>query len=355
LGQQWELGRALTAGSCENPGSGVEGCEGRRGGSPLRLPPTRRGGCDMLAKDEVLLGREEPRLEVAPVVSVVVPAYNEEAAVEEDLRRIVKVMEQGPWPYEIVVVDDGSEDATAERAREVEGVRLVRHGRNRGYGAALKTGIRHARGEVIVITDADGTYPPEYIPQLVEALEDCDMAVGARVGKDAKIPAVRRPAKWFLTKLASYLAEAQIPDLNSGLRAFRKKDVEPFMGLLPSGFSFTTTITLAMLCNDMVVKYLPIEYRPRKGRSKIKPLQDTYNFILLVLRTICLFNPLKVFMPPALALMGLGGAMLVYHVIRSMNVYQSELLLLLAGMQLGALGLIAEVLSKSRLIASSAQ
>jgi len=304
----------------------------------------------MLAREQTDVRQEEPRLEVAPVVSVVVPAYNEEAAVADDLRRIIEVLEQGPWPFEVVVVDDGSEDATAERALEVEGVRLIRHGRNRGYGAALKTGIRHARGEIIVITDADGTYPPQYIPQLVEALDDCDMAVGARVGKDAKIPPLRRPAKWFLTKLASYLAEAKIPDLNSGLRAFRKKDVEPFMNLLPSGFSFTTTITLAMLCNDMVVRYLPIEYKPRKGKSKIKPIQDTYNFILLVLRTICFFNPLKVFMPPALTLMGLGGMMLAYHVIKDMNVYQSELLLLLTGMQLAALGLIAEVLSKSRLV-----
>jgi len=306
----------------------------------------------MLAQEQVEVGRGGPRLEVPPLVSVVVPAYNEEGAVGEDLRRIIEVMEGGSWPYEVVVVDDGSEDGTADRAGEVRGVRLVQHGRNRGYGAALKTGIRHARGEIIVITDADGTYPPEYIPRLVEELEHCDMAVGARVGREAKIPPLRRPAKWFLTRLASYLAEAKIPDLNSGLRAFRKRDVEPFMNLLPSGFSFTTTITLAMLCNDMVVRYLPIEYKPRKGRSKIKPLQDTYNFILLVLRTICFFNPLKVFMPPALALMGLGGALLGYHVVKDMNVYQSELLLVLTGMQLGALGLIAEVLSKMRTVQS---
>jgi len=302
----------------------------------------------MLIQEQAAMVEDQQDLGAAPVVSVVVPAYNEEAAVAADLQKIMQVMDEGAWPYEIVVVDDGSQDDTAGQVRQVEGVRLVRHGRNRGYGAALKTGIRHARGEVIVITDADGTYPAEYIPQLLEALEDSDMAVGARVGEEVKIPALRRPAKWFLNKLASYLAEAQIPDLNSGLRAFRKRDVEPFMGLLPSGFSFTTTITLAMLCNDMVVKYLPINYKHRKGRSKIKPLQDTYNFILLVLRTICFFNPLKVFMPPALLLMAAGLAVLGYDTVVAKNVHQSELLLILTGLQIGALGLIAEVLSKGR-------
>jgi glycosyltransferase involved in cell wall biosynthesis len=303
----------------------------------------------MLTPEKAVIAEDQRDMGMSPMVSVVVPAYNEEAAVAADLREIIRVMDSEPWPYEIVVVDDGSVDDTVGQVQQVEGVHLVRHGRNRGYGAALKTGIKRARGEIIVITDADGTYPAEYIPELLRALEDSDMVVGARVGEGVKIPVLRRPAKWFLNKLASYLAEAQIPDLNSGLRAFRKRDVEPFMGLLPSGFSFTTTITLAMLCNDMLVKYIPINYEHRKGRSKIKPLQDTYNFILLVLRTVCFFNPLKVFMPPALVLLGMGAGVLGYDAVVEKNIHQSELLLILTGLQIGALGLIAEVVSKSRL------
>ena len=248
------------------------------------------------------------------------------------------------------MVDDGSTDETARQARSVPGTVVVSHGYNRGYGAALKTGIRHARGDTIVITDSDGTYPPQYIPELVAALEDCDMAVGSRTGEVSKIPALRRPAKWFLNKLASFLAETRIPDLNSGLRAFRKDVVIPFLGILPSGFSFTTTITLAMLCNDFRVKYLPINYEQRVGRSKIKPLQDTYKFLLLVLRTVCYFNPLKVFLPLAFFLILAGMARLTYNAITIHHVAGTELLFIISGIQLGAFGLLADAVAKARLM-----
>jgi glycosyltransferase involved in cell wall biosynthesis len=227
-------------------------------------------------------------------------------------------------------------------------IRLVRHRSNRGYGAALKTGIRQARGEVIVITDADGTYPPEYILQLLEALEDCEMAVGARTGEAVKVPLLRKPAKWFLKKLGSFLAQRNIPDLNSGLRAFRKRDVMPLFGILPSGFSFTTSITLAMLCNDMRVEYIPIDYHKREGRSKIRPLPDTAKFLLLVLRTICLFNPLRVFVPLAAALLVSGLIRLGWNVIVSRNIAELEVMLILGGIQIGAFGLLADMVARLR-------
>ena len=283
-----------------------------------------------------------------PEISVVVPAYNEAAGLYQDLCGIRQVMEQQDAAWELIVVDDGSEDETAEIASGVEGARLVRHDRNRGYGAALKTGIRHAQGDLIVITDADGTYPAHYIPALVAELWDAEMVVGARTGEAVKIPPLRRPAKWLLNRLASLLAESPIPDLNSGLRAFRRAAALPFMSLLPSGFSFTSTITLAMLCNDMRVKYLPIDYHERKGASKIKPIQDTYHFFLLVFRTICYFNPLKVFMPPALLLMVGGGLKLIHDVVVERNIYQGEILLLLVGLQLAAFGLLADAVAKLR-------
>ena len=165
----------------------------------------------------------EHRLEL----SIVVPAYNEGEAIGPVLRDIQATMDEAGFAYEVLVVDDGSEDNTAEIA-ESAGVRLVRHGENRGYGAALKTGIRRATYQLIAITDADGTYPNERIPDLLSYAGDHDMVVGARTGDAARIPLIRRPAKWVLAKLANYLAEMRIPDLNSGLRVFRKHLAQRF-------------------------------------------------------------------------------------------------------------------------------
>lgn len=288
--------------------------------------------------------------EARPAVSIVVPAYNEAQAVADALRGLLQTLAVAPWSHEVIVVDDGSADETAAEASSVDGVRVLSHPQNRGYGAALKTGIRAARGDIIVITDSDGTYPPEHITELVDALSDCDMAVGARIGEVNKIPLIRRPAKWFLNRLASFLAEAHIPDLNSGLRAFRREHVIPFFGILPSGFSFTTTITLAMLCNDYRVRYLPINYEERVGRSKIKPLQDTYKFLLLVLRTVCYFNPLKVFVPVSFILILLGLIRLTYNVCTIEKVAEAELLCIVSGIQIGAFGLLADAVAKARLM-----
>lgn len=281
-------------------------------------------------------------------VSIVVPAYNEEKAIAESLRELQQELQDVPWRYEVIVVDDGCQDGTVCQARSVPGITVISHAQNRGYGAALKTGIRQAQGDIIVITDGDGTYPARFIPPIVEALKSADMVVGSRTGTISKIPAIRRPAKWFLNKLASFLAETKIPDLNSGLRAFRKEAVLPFFGILPSGFSFTTTITLAMLCNDYRVRYEPIDYVQRVGKSKIKPFQDTYRFILLVLRTVCLFNPLKVFLPPAFLLILAGMTRLSYNAITIHHVAGTELLFIISGIQLGAIALLADVVTKVR-------
>jgi glycosyltransferase involved in cell wall biosynthesis len=284
----------------------------------------------------------------APSVSIVIPAYNEEEGLAADVAAVQAVMAEAGLAYELIVVDDGSEDGTGEIAEKLTGVRLVRHARNRGYGAALKTGIRHARGDIIVITDADGTYPPKHIPDLLADMERADMAVGARTGEVVKVPFFRKPAKWFLTRLAGYLAESDIPDLNSGLRAFRRSHALRFWSILPSSFSFTTTITLAMLCNGMDVFYRPIDYRERKGKSKIRPLRDTYNFLLLVIRVICYFNPLKVFLPLALLTLVGGLVKLAYNVVLTHGIADTEVMLIVAALQFGLTGLVADAVAKNR-------
>lgn len=243
-------------------------------------------------------------------VSVVVPAYDEEDGIAPTVADLERVMGALGRPWELIVVDDGSTDRTAERARAA-GADVLRLAKNLGYGAALKAGIARAKYDTIVITDADGTYPAESIPALLEHAADFDMVVGARRGADVNIPMVRRPPKWILGRLASYLSGQAIPDLNSGLRVVHRGLVERFEHLLPSGFSFTTTITLAALCNDALVHYHPIDYRVRVGASKIRPFH-AFEFLMLILRTVVFFNPLKVFLPIGAVLFLVGFAKFIW-------------------------------------------
>jgi glycosyltransferase involved in cell wall biosynthesis len=248
-------------------------------------------------------------------------------------------MQQTGWEFEIIVVDDGSSDETGENAA-AEGVRVLRHRRNYGYGAALKRGIAEAKYDWILITDADGTYPSAAIPDLLGVASGNDMVVGARLGETVQIPLARRPAKWLLTHLASYLAGQTLPDLNSGFRLMRKALLQAYLKLLPSGFSFTTTLTLAAVCNDHAVEYVPIDYYRRLGKSKIRPFH-AYAFMLLILRTIVFFNPLKVFIPLG-TLMALAGlAKFAYDVTRS-DLSESAVLAMLGALIVWSVGLLAD-------------
>jgi len=277
-------------------------------------------------------------------VSIIIPAYNEEAGVAATIADIHNAMSAFAGDYEVVVVDDGSTDRTAERAGQA-GARLIHHRENRGYGAALKTGIRKVRYDKIVITDADGTYPVDVIPQLVKRLDEYDMVVGARTGEAVHVPLARRPAKWLLQTLASFLAGCPIPDLNSGLRAMRRDVIEIFEHILPSGFSFTTTITLALLCNDYMVDYLPINYRTRVGDSKVRA-PHAYDFFLLIVRTIVYFNPLKIFLPLGAILFLAGSAKLVYDIYLE-NLSESAVLAFLGAIIVWAIGLLSDQISRT--------
>jgi glycosyltransferase involved in cell wall biosynthesis len=286
---------------------------------------------------EEIVGEDPAQIEAA--VSVVIPAYNEGEHVAAQVAAVRQTMEHCDWPYEIIVVDDGSTDGTAAAA-DAPGVRVLRKLTNQGYGAAIKLGVQHARYGWVLITDADGTYPVEAIPGLLALAGKNEMVVGARLGKNVKIPLARRPAKWLLTRLASYLAGQHLPDINSGLRLMRRSLVERYESLLPEGFSFTTTITLAAACNGHSVAYVPIDYHARLGDSKIRPWH-AYDFTLLILRTIVFFNPLKVFIPAGALLAIAGIGKFVYDVTQR-HLNESLLVALLGPLIIWAVGLLAD-------------
>jgi len=283
-------------------------------------------------------------------VSVVMPAYNEAEMVGPQIETIREVMDRTNCPYELIVVDDGSTDGTANVVRQHD-VRLISKRYNRGYGAALKTGIAAATHEWILIIDADGTYPAESIPKLLEALPEYDMVVAARTGKSVHIPLVRRPMKWVLGRLANYLAGQPIPDLNSGLRVFRKSLSEKFEHLLPSGFSFTSTITMSLLLNDYRVLYLPIDYHKRVGLSKVRALH-VYDFLLVILRTAIYFNPLRFFLPFGALFFIVGLAKFAYDVWR-WRFSPNGGILVLAAFIIWAVGLLSDQISRIALSSRS--
>jgi glycosyltransferase involved in cell wall biosynthesis len=224
-------------------------------------------------------------------------------------------------------------------------VRVVRHPVNRGYGASLRSGITQSHHPLIAITDADGTYPAAALIDLVRTMDAADMAVGARTGPDVRIPLARRPAKWFLTRLASYLCGYAIPDLNSGLRVFRRELAARFLGILPDGFSFTTTITIAALTNGYRVEFLPIDYRRRIGTSAIRPLRDSFNFLQLIVRLTVYFRPLNVFLPAALVLFALGCAKAALDFHRTGAFGVGSAIVILAAIQIAFLGLLADMIA----------
>ncbi len=282
------------------------------------------------------------------LISVVVPVYNEQQAIGHDLELIAETMEASGYEYEVIVVDDGSTDNTAEIARS-KGVRLIQHPVNRGSGASRRTGIREAKGEIVVMADGDGTYPVQDIPRLLEHFPVYDQVVGSRTSEQGTWPLFRVPAKWFIRKLACYLTNVDIPDLNSGLRAFKKEVMLKFLYLLPDGFSCVTTMTLAFLCNGYTIKYAPIDYYKRVGASKFHPIRDTCNYLLTVVRMVMYFNPLKVFLPISLVLLFVGALKIVYDIFAyNFHFAPSTLMLILTGVQVGAMGLLADVIVKGR-------
>jgi glycosyltransferase involved in cell wall biosynthesis len=292
----------------------------------------------------------------APYVTIVLPCFNEQDHVLAELERIDRAMLASGYSYELLVIDDKSTDATLEVLRSAvprfPAMRLMPFRRNGGSGTARRIGTTEACGRIVVWTDADMTYPNERIPEFVRYLDDnpdVDQVVGARLTEEGTHKWARVPAKWVIRKIASSLASVRIPDLNSGLRAFRREVSLPYLRLLPPGFSCVTTITMAFLSNQHAVDYLPIDYAKRAGVSKFHPFRDAYRYILQVLRMVMYFNPLKVLMPFALWIMALGAVKLIVDVVRyDWHVTTSSLLLLVVGFQIAVLALIGDLVVRSR-------
>jgi glycosyltransferase involved in cell wall biosynthesis len=279
---------------------------------------------------------------------VVIPAFNEQGGVGPTIQRLRDALAGSEYTSRILVVDDGSTDDTGEEAR-AQGAEVLRHPANLGYGAALKSGIAASASEFIGIIDADGTYPPEEMPRLLELAVDeaADMVIGARDPRDKSIPVERRPGKWMIGRLAEYLVQQNIPDVNSGLRVFRRSALLPFFDLLPDGFSFTTTITLAMLSTGHRVINLPVKCTRRIGSSKLRAADFT-TFVMVVLRTVVLFNPLRVFLPLGMLLFLVGLGKFVYDV-TLWNLSETAVMGFLGAIVVWSVGLLADMIARMQL------
>jgi len=291
-----------------------------------------------------------------PYVTVVLPCYNEQDHVRLELDRISAAMDESGYSYELVAYDDKSTDGTLQVLLDAKAdfplLRVVAFARNQGSGTIRRVGTRDAKGEVVVWTDADMTYPNERIPELVKMLEDdeaIDQVVGARTSEEGTYKLLRVPAKWTIRMIAQVLTGVKIPDLNSGLRAFRRSVSLPYLRLLPPGFSCVTTLTVSFLSNQHEIRYVGIDYAKRAGKSKFKFVRDAYRYVLQVLRMVMYFNPIKVLMPIALTLLGLGVVKVFYDVIaHPVRIAINTLLLLLVGLLIASVALLADLVVRSR-------
>lgn len=278
-------------------------------------------------------------------ITVVLPVFNEAGHVEKEIQRTRDALDASEYTYEIIVIDDGSTDGSTELLQGIAGIRLFSFVQNRGTGSSRKYGTLAARGRYVVWTDADMSYPNDEIPQLVDQIDGYDQVVGARRTEEGTVKFLRKPAKWFIRKLASYLTGVKIPDLNSGLRAMRIEVARQFVHLLPRGFSCVTTITMAFLSNGYSVKYVPIDYAKRAGESKFHWWADTRRYLMQVIRMVLSWNPLKILMPPAGILGLIGTGKLVYDVFdKNWRIGTNTIVILGAAFAIGLLGMVADLM-----------
>ncbi len=281
-------------------------------------------------------------------VSIVLPVFNEKGHLHEEIDRIRAAMDASEFSFEIIVIDDGSSDGSGEALRAVEDIRLIQFLTNRGSGSARKYGTRAARGRIVVWTDVDMSYPNDLIPELVREMEGYDQVVGARTSEEGTHKLLRVPAKAAIRKLASYLVQTPIPDLNSGMRAFRRDVALQYVSQLPPGFSCVTTITLTFLAHGYTVKYWPITYSTRAGTSKFHWASDTRRYLLQVIRMTLSFDPFRVFLPIGFLFTFIGVAKLIHDVAtRDFRVAINTLLIFLVAFQVFVIGMLADLIGRA--------
>lgn len=277
-------------------------------------------------------------------VSIIVPAYNVEKGFQQLLNNLTNLYMES----EIIVIDDGSEDNLFE-IFNFKGIKYFRHEKNRGYGASLKTGIKNSSCDILIFIDGDGQHDPKDIGRLIAEINDSDMVVGAR-GKGSYNPWRRKLGKWLIKKVANYLAKNKIPDLNSGLRAVRRNVIMKYLHLMPNGFSFSTTITITLLKQGYKIKYIPIKTKKREGKSSVKAIKDGIETIMLILRLITLFDPMRVYLP--VSFICIFGAF-IYQIMNiisyGFHIVGGTIIAFLIGVLIFLFGLLADQVSSLRL------
>jgi glycosyltransferase involved in cell wall biosynthesis len=281
-------------------------------------------------------------------LSVIIPAYNEEKIIAQTIKGLKKELNKLDLDYEIIVVNDASTDKTRGGLEKINNIKLINHPYNKGYGASLKTGIKNTKFDLLLFFDGDGQHPVEEIPNLLKYSRDFDMVTGARIKKGYKGPYIRQPGKKLLNSIANYLTGRKIPDLNCGFRVIRKEELLRFLHIMPNGFSFSTTTTLAFIKESLNVKFIPIRVKRRTGKSTVKS-KDALRMLLLILRIILLFSPLKVFLPVSLILFSAALLSGIYDIFfRPLNITDPTILLFISSLLIFFFGLLADQISAIR-------
>ena len=285
-------------------------------------------------------------------LTIIIPCFNEEKSIKVTIENLLKDITQNNLEWTIIIINDGSTDTTLEEIQKIRNdkVKILQHPYNKGYGASLKSGIRNAKTDLVAFYDADGQHQFTDLYRMYENVQNLDMLIGER-GKDSHNDWIRKPGKWVLSKVANYLTGRKIPDLNSGLRIMKRNVIFKLLHLFPDGFSFSTTSTIAFMNMGYNTAYYPIRVKKRIGKSTVKQLKHGSSTIMLILRLIVLFNPLKVFLPIS-GILFLGG--IVYEVvwgiilISGLKVIAGALLLILSGILVFFFGLMTDQISSTR-------
>lgn len=274
-----------------------------------------------------------------PECSVIIPAFNEAAGITQLLDKIVQMeLHHG---FEIIVIDDGSTDQTADIVRKYP-VKLISHRTNQGYGASLKTGIRKATGKHVIMLDSDGQHDPAYIPQIAAKLNEYDLVIGERSQCSFQVRG-RQSGKKIIRWVGQYLFDQKLPDYNSGLRGFNRQLIMSMLHMMPNGFSFSTTSTMAFIKEGYFIGTIPVVVAERQGRaSNVKFIRDGCKTLLLLFRIIMLFNPLKVFFPTSIIVSTIGMIWGIYGYVMFERIANSATIIIVMGMFLFFIGLIAD-------------